>query len=346
MAARRLPHEARGAHRWVMAGACEWLPPLLRHAVLCEGLLLLYLFERARRVAGTWRRTMGGGGRGRTHWGRGGFLVFGLLALFPTAHAAVDMQGAREERAAVIVAAAVAAVAAAKAARGRRGRQWREEVAAEEERWTTFRVATWNMSKGAAGGPEQGAGRRKLTWLQRRLEQEAIDVLVLQEVAPSVAAERHLRRWFNRQGYGLSRRVRRRPGFAQGRSETLCVAWRRETCESEGDAVEVADGVVGVVVIRKADDAQLAVVDVHGVHGDEDACVAQFEAAASWAGSQAEGLIMGDFNRVACVQERRARRHVPTRADLLLRAWRGDAGCTCCAAPAARAWGGVWGRVM
>ena len=203
-------------------------------------------------------------------------------------------------------------------------------------------VACWNTQQlhvscgeiDGVGDDVKGRSRAKLSWLDGQLQTDAPAVLGLLEVAGPRKEFGRLRRWLRQRGFSSQ--------FLVGKAgrNGIVVAVR---C-SDGKLQRVtrlAERVAGLQVKCSADDVVRRVAFVHGLSGesksecfDEAGCVVrscfagQLEEARSWLGEAGGGLLVGDLNRVPCV-EWRAGTHSLTEDDRRVRrasSW----WCPCC----------------
>ena len=227
------------------------------------------------------------------------------------------------------------------AARTQVGDQLGELRASAEGDTCRFAVGSWNMSFASYGSV---ATNRKLAWLEIQMEALELDVVVLQELAGKYNGRRfpltQFRTWFRKRGFtsrllaGKCKQVEAKGVQAVGidcpntTRNGVMIATRDNTCAYEGKAVYLEENTLGANIARVADGATFKLVNIHGARGEDSAFVKQLRAAVDYINGN--GMLLGDLNRVTCV-EHRAGDHSLGTADKALRGVCGAGLCRCCA---------------
>ena len=190
-------------------------------------------------------------------------------------------------------------------------------------------------------------GARKLRWLERQVRTVRPKVVMLVEVAGTIADLRQLRKWFRALGYEAD--VAAGAGGGEGSSGS----------NANGAVVAVRRGKgAKIKLLRRA--ARVCGVQVDGEHGGWRAALVhgldgtqfsdQLRQGRGWVEARQGGVVLGDFNHVVCVSGRQQRDGLTRslgagdKALAKLAGWR----CSCCsnvAADEATVGGWVGGRV-
>ena len=148
------------------------------------------------------------------------------------------------------------------------------------------RLAWWNARQWAGNGV-------KWVWLKERLKAEAIDVMVILEVATNVPQTIALRDRAKRAGYEL----RRLPGELAGCVGGIVVLIRKGTTRWSGKAERLEAKVFAVKVRCLKLNKEL---NIAAIHGDETHGLAQVAAIRRWARNIGPATVVGDWNAVPC----------------------------------------------
>jgi endonuclease/exonuclease/phosphatase family metal-dependent hydrolase len=183
------------------------------------------------------------------------------------------------------------------------------------------RVAWWNARHWDGGGA-------KWEWLEERLRERPVDVLMLLEVELDLHKRKVMVRRARAAGYKLRWSGGKFGGTDAGVGGIVCMM-RSATTRWCGGAVRLAPRVYAICVRHVSCAEPLHVAAIHGLQGDEEGTFkGQMQAVRTWVREHGDTLLVGDWNRVLCSTWRAAGGEL-TSDDRMVRQlaeWE----CSCC----------------